>query len=84
MIDDYTISGINDTAASQNKFHVHMDTFAADVREFVRRCGNEQRMSNLMAKTYDLKSACRWRRIICAFLSSAHTSVNWDDLRFIN
>ena len=60
MIDDYTISGINDTAAAHNKVDLHMvDTFAAVVREFFRRCGEEDRASTLMAKTYDLKSAYR-------------------------
>ena len=35
MIDDFSISGINDTASSQNKVDLHMvDTFAAVVREF--------------------------------------------------
>ena len=35
MIDDYTISGINDTAASQSRVDLHMvDTFAAAAREF--------------------------------------------------
>ena len=34
MIDDFSISGINDTASSQNKVDLHMvDTFAAVVRE---------------------------------------------------
>ena len=58
MIDDYTISGINDTAASQNKVDLHMvDTFAAVIREFFKRCGDEAKASQLLAKTYDLKSA---------------------------
>jgi len=60
MIDDFTISGINDTASSQNKVDLHMvDTFAAVVREFFRCCEATGRASNLVAKTYDLKSAYR-------------------------
>ena len=60
MIDDYSISGINDTAASHNKVDLHMvDTFAAVVRAFFQRCGAEGRASDLVAKTYDLKSAYR-------------------------
>ena len=60
MIDDYTISGINDTAASQNKVDLHMvDTFAAVVRAFFQKCGETDRASTLVAKTYDLKSAYR-------------------------
>jgi hypothetical protein len=35
MTSDYSISGINDTASSQNKVDLHMvDTFAAVIREF--------------------------------------------------
>jgi hypothetical protein len=39
MIDDYSISGINDTASSSNKVDLHMiDTFAAVMREYFRQC----------------------------------------------
>ena len=57
MIDDFTISGINDTAVSQNKIDLHMvDTFAAMIREFFLRCNEAGMASNLVAKTYDLKN----------------------------
>ena len=60
MIDDFSISGINDTASTHNKVDLHMvDTFAAVVREFFRRCSVESKESALVAKTYDLKSAYR-------------------------
>ena len=60
MIDDFTISGINDTAASQNKIDLHMvDTFAAMIREFFMRCNETGMASDLLAKTCDLKSAYR-------------------------
>ena len=60
MIDDFTVSGINDTAASQNKIDLHMvDTFAAVIREFFLRRNEAGMASNLVAKTYDLKSAYR-------------------------
>ena len=60
MIDDFSISGINDTASTHNKVDLHMvDTFAAVVREFFRRCNDESKASALVAKTYDLKSAYR-------------------------
>ena len=36
-----------------------VDTFAAVVSEFFRRCGEEARTSSLLAKTYDLKSVLR-------------------------
>ena len=60
MIDDYSISGINDTAAAHNKVDLHMvDTFAAVTREFFRRCEEAGVCSSLLAKTYDLRSAYR-------------------------
>ena len=60
MIDDYSISGINDTAATSNKVDLHMvDTFAAVVREFFQQCGEAGLDCKLVAKTYDLKSAYR-------------------------
>ena len=63
MIDDFSISGnsgINDTASTHNKVDLHMvDTFAAVIREFFRRCNDESKASALVAKTYDLKSAYR-------------------------
>ena len=60
MIDDFSISGINDTASTHNKVDLHMvDTFAAVVREFFRRCTDESKANALVAKTYDLKSAYR-------------------------
>ena len=38
----------------------HMvDTFAAVLREFFRRCGEQGKPSDILAKTYDLKSAYR-------------------------
>ena len=60
MIDDYSISGVNDTAASHNKVDLHMvDTFAAVLREFFKQCGEHSKASEIWAKTYDLKSAYR-------------------------
>ena len=60
MIDDFSVSGINDTASSHNKVDLHMvDTFAAVIREFFKRCAAEDKASSLVAKTYDLKSAYR-------------------------
>ena len=60
MIDDFSISGINGTASSHNKVDFHMvDTFAAGIREFVKRCNDEAKASALVAKTYDPKSAYR-------------------------
>ena len=58
MIDDYPISGVNDTAAAHSKVDLHMvDTFAAVLGEFFRRCDEHGKASEIVAKTYDLKSA---------------------------
>ena len=60
MIDDYSISGINDTASTNNKVDLHMiDTFAATIREYFRQCDEAGVDSRLVAKTYDLKAAYR-------------------------
>ena len=60
MIDDYSISGINDTASTSNKVDLHMvDTFAAMMRQFYQQCEEAGLGSELMARTYDLKSAYR-------------------------
>eukprot|EP00435_Cladocopium_sp_Y103_P027445 s2289_g6.t1 len=60
MIDDYTISGINDTASCNNKVDLHMvDTFASVIREFFFMCNAAGVKSDILAKTYDLKSAYR-------------------------
>ena len=60
MIDDVSISGINDNAATNNKVDLHMVyTFAAVLREFFRKCEVAGLDSTLVAKTYDLKSAYR-------------------------
>eukprot|EP00435_Cladocopium_sp_Y103_P067586 s1136_g30.t1 len=60
MIDDYTISGINDTAACSNKVDLHMiDTLASVIREFFFLCDAAGLSSDILAKTYDLKPAYR-------------------------
>ena len=56
MIDDVSMSGINDNAATNNKVDLHMVyTFAAVLREFFRKCEVAGLDSTLVAKTYDLK-----------------------------
>ena len=59
MIDDYTVSGINDTAAVHSKVDLHMvDTFCSVVKSLLS-LDDGVRPSHLLAKTYDLKSAYR-------------------------
>jgi hypothetical protein len=60
MIDDYSISGVNDSCIIHNKLDLHViDTFCAVVRSFFLGCGTAGKDSSLLAKTYDLKSAYR-------------------------
>ena len=57
MIDDYTVSGANDTAAVHSKVDLHMvDTFCS----LIKSLGDEGCALQLLAKTYDLKSAYRY------------------------
>ena len=76
MIDDYSISGINDTAASNNKVDLHMvDTFAAVMREFFHQCDAAGLDSTVVAKTYDLKSAYRQVPILEEHLCFSYFSI---------
>ncbi|CAK9114988.1 unnamed protein product [Durusdinium trenchii] len=60
LIDDYSISGINECTTTHNKIDLHMvDTFAALMKEFFSKCAAIGSSSELLAKTYDLKSAYR-------------------------
>lgn len=60
MIDDFSISGVNDSCEVNNKLDLHMiDTFCSLVKLFFRRCAETGVGSGLRAKTYDLKSAYR-------------------------
>ena len=60
MIDDFSISGVNDSCEIHNKLDLHMiDTFCAVIKQFFLECGSGQRSSSLILKTYDSKSAYR-------------------------
>lgn len=60
MIDDYTVSGINDSCTTHSKVDLHMvDTFCAVVKRYFELCDNKGLSSELMGKTYDLTSAYR-------------------------
>ena len=59
MIDDYSVSGVNDSCVIHNKLDLHVvDTFCALVRKYFAECGKSQVDSSLLGKTYDLKNAC--------------------------
>lgn len=60
MIDDFSISGVNDSCEIHNKLDLHMiDTFCAVVKQYFRACSSMGQDCSLVAKTYDLKSAYR-------------------------
>jgi len=60
MIDDYSISGINDSCTVNNKLDLHMvDTFCAVVKHYFKECSASGSNMELLAKTFDLKSAYR-------------------------
>ena len=76
VIDDYSVSGINDTCAAHNKVDLHMiDTLAALANQYFRYCAERQLDSSLVAKTYDLKSAYRQIPIRESHLKYAHFSI---------
>eukprot|EP00435_Cladocopium_sp_Y103_P032581 s1136_g8.t1 len=60
MIDDFSISGVNDSCEIHNKLDLHMvDTFSALVKHYFQACGSCGMSCELLAETYDLKSAYR-------------------------
>ena len=59
MIDNYTVSGVNDSATVHTKLDLHMiDAFVAVVRRYFELTGHSSGDSTLVAKTYE-KSAYR-------------------------
>ena len=76
MIDDYSISGVNDSCVINNKLDLHIiDTFCALVRSFFLGCGAIGKDCSLVAKTYDLKSAYRQVPVHPAHYKYAFVSV---------
>ena len=60
LIDDFSVSGINETCTVHNKVDLHMiDTLAALTNKFFLRCEELGADSTIRAKTFDLKSAYR-------------------------
>ena len=60
MIDDYSVSGVNDSCIQNSKLDLHViDTFVATVKSFFTTLGVSSKSLELLAKTYDLKSAYR-------------------------
>lgn len=61
MIDDYSISGVNDSCTVNAKLDLHVvDTFVATIKSyFAGMQASQKDTASLLAKTYDLKSAYR-------------------------
>lgn len=76
MIDDFSISGVNDSCVTHCKIDLHMiDTLGAAVRKFFRNCKARGLDSSLVGKTFDLKSAYRQVPISEVHLKYAFFSV---------
>lgn len=59
-MDDFSISGVNDSCEAHRKIDLHMvDTFCSLVRCDFEACKAADRDSGILAKTYDLKNAYR-------------------------
>ena len=80
MIDDFSISGVNDSCATYNKIDLHVvDTFTSVVRKFFHSCSEAGKSTDLVGKTYDLKSAYRQVPIRSDHLVCSYFSVyNWE------
>ena len=60
MIDDYSVSGVNDSCTIHTKLDLHVvDTFIAAIRSYFGAMKLKGNDVSLLAKTYDLKSAYR-------------------------
>ena len=60
LIDDFSVSGVNDSTLSHYRLSLHMiDTFAASVKSYFVQCKASCKDKSLLRKTYDLKSAYR-------------------------
>ena len=76
MIDDFSISGINDSCIIHNKIDLHLiDTFAATIKSFFVQCKHHNVCGALVGKTYDLKSAYRQVPIRSDHLKFAYFSI---------
>ena len=52
LIDDFSVSGVNDSCVSHGKIELHLvDTFTAMVRAFFRQCRDDGSDSSLVGKT---------------------------------
>ena len=60
LIDDFSISGVNESCVTHNKVDLHMiDTFCAVLKKYFMEAGSRRLDPELVAKTYDLIAAYR-------------------------
>lgn len=60
LIDDFSVSGVNDSCIMHNKLDLHMiDTFCAMIKMYFNKRIQQRSSCSLVCKTYDLKSAYR-------------------------
>ena len=73
MIDDYSISGVNDSCTLNSKLDLHVvDTFVATIKAFFQAMTAAGRETLVLAKTYDLKSAYRQVPVLSSHLKFAY------------
>lgn len=80
LIDDFSISGVNDSCTINAKIDLHMiDTLGAVARKFFQWCKARGWDSSLRAKTFDLKTAYRQVSIREDHLKYSYFRVyNWE------
>ena len=73
MIDDYSISGVNDSCTLNSKLDLHViDTFVATAKIYFQVMRSMDKDTTLLAKTFDLKSAYRQVPILPSHLKFAY------------
>ena len=73
MIDDYSISGVNDSCTLNSKLDLHViDTFVATSKIYFQVMRSMGKDTTLLAKTFDLKSAYRQVPILPSHLKFAY------------
>ena len=76
LIDDFSVSGVNDSCVIHSKINLHMiDTLGATVRKYFKVCRERGFDSSLLGKTFDLKSAYRQAPICSEHLKFSYFSV---------
>lgn len=84
MIDDYSVSGVNDTCTIHSKLDLHMvDTFVAVIKSYFEKQLGAIADCSLLAKTYDLKSAYRQIAVRDDHLRYAYFSIYNHELQAV-